>query len=70
MNLDVLDVSIFDGHSVLPANRISIRDGIITEIGTGTASEPAERTITATGKLLTPGSSTPTCTRPSADRSP
>ncbi|GAA1847796.1 amidohydrolase [Brevibacterium marinum] len=55
MNLDVLDVSIFDGHSVLPANRISIRDGIITEIGTGEAAEPAATTITATGKLITPG---------------
>ncbi|GAA1538630.1 amidohydrolase [Brevibacterium picturae] len=55
MNLDVLDVSIFDGHAVLPANRISIRDGIITEIGIGAAAEPAERTITATGKLITPG---------------
>ena len=55
MNLDVLDVSIFDGHSVLPENRISIRDSIITEIGTGEAAEPAERTITATGKLITPG---------------
>lgn len=55
MNLDVLDVSIFDGHAVLPADRISIRDGIITEIGVGAAPEPAERTITATGKLITPG---------------
>lgn len=55
MNLDVLDVSIFDGHSVLPANRISIRDGIISEIGTGEAADPAERTITAMGKLITPG---------------
>ncbi|WP_252199843.1 amidohydrolase [Brevibacterium sp. RIT 803] len=55
MNLDVLDVSIFDGHSVLPANRISIREGIITEIGTGAAADPSERTITATGKLITPG---------------
>ncbi len=55
MNLDVLDVSIFDGHSVLPANRISIRDGIITEIGSGPAVDPSEHTITATGKLITPG---------------
>lgn len=55
MNLDVLDVSIFDGDSVLPANRISIRDGIITEIGAGEAADPAVHTITATGKLLTPG---------------
>ena len=55
MDLDVLDVNIFDGHSVLLANRISIRGGIITEIGTGKAADPAERTITATGKLITPG---------------
>ncbi|MDN5807317.1 MAG: amidohydrolase family protein, partial [Brevibacterium sp.] len=55
MNLDILDVSIFDGHAVLPANRISIRGGIITEIGTGEATDPAERTITATGQLVTPG---------------
>ncbi|WCE40804.1 amidohydrolase [Brevibacterium sp. BDJS002] len=55
MNLDVLDVSIFDGDSVLPADRISIRDGIITEISTGTAADPADHTITATGKLITPG---------------
>lgn len=55
MNLDILDVSIFDGHTLLPANRISIRGGIITEIGTGEAAEPAARTITATGKLITPG---------------
>ena len=55
MNLDILDVSIFDGHTLLPENRFSIREGIITEIGTGTAAEPAARTITATGKLITPG---------------
>lgn len=55
MNIDILDVSIFDGHSVLPANRISIRDGIITEIDSGAAADPAEHTITATGKLITPG---------------
>ncbi|HCG55757.1 MULTISPECIES: amidohydrolase [Brevibacterium] len=55
MNLDILDVSIFDGHSILPANRISIRDGIITEIGTGEAADPAKDTILATGKLITPG---------------
>lgn len=55
MDLDILDVSIFDGHSVLPANRISIRDGIITDIGTGEAAEPAARTISAAGALVTPG---------------
>ena len=55
MDLDILDVSIFDGRSLLPANRVSIRGGIVTEIGTGEAAEPAPRTITATGQLLTPG---------------
>ncbi len=55
MDLDILDVTIFDGDTVLPANRISIRDGIITEIGTGDAAEPASNTIVATGRLVTPG---------------
>ena len=55
MDLDILDVSIFDGDFVLPANRISIREGFVTEIGTGEAAEPASHTITATGKLITPG---------------
>ncbi|TGD28690.1 amidohydrolase [Brevibacterium sp. S22] len=55
MDLDILDVTIFDGHSILPDNRVSIRDGLIAEIGTGPAASPAARTITATGSLLTPG---------------
>src|SRR5699024_1951255 len=33
----------------------SIRDGLITELGTGPAQKPADRVVTATGKLLTPG---------------
>ena len=55
MDLDILDVAIFDGEALRPENRVSIRDGIITEIGTGPAAVPAERTITAEGRLLTPG---------------
>ena len=55
MDLDILDVTIFDGHALRPENRVSIRDGLISEIGTGTAETPAARTITATGRLLTPG---------------
>ena len=55
MDLDILDVAIFDGEALRPENRVSIRDGIITEIGTGPAAVPAERTITAAGRLLTPG---------------
>ncbi|WP_436326712.1 amidohydrolase [Brevibacterium sp. FAM 27836] len=55
MDLDILDVTIFDGRTIRPENRVSIRDGIITEIATGPAQVPADRTITATGGLLTPG---------------
>ncbi|WP_210604652.1 amidohydrolase [Brevibacterium oceani] len=55
MNLDILGVIIFDGHAILPENRVSIRKGLIAEIGTGPAASPAARTITATGCLLTPG---------------
>ena len=55
MDLDILDVTIFDGHALRPENRVSIRNGLISEIGTGTAESPADRTITATGRLLTPG---------------
>ncbi|WP_025780525.1 amidohydrolase [Brevibacterium sp. VCM10] len=55
MDLDILDVAIFDGEALRPEDRVSIRDGIVTEIGTGPAAVPAARTITATGKLLTPG---------------
>ena len=55
MDLDILDVTIFDGRTIRPENRVSIRDGIITEIATGPAQVPADRTITATGRLLTPG---------------
>ena len=55
MDLDILDVTIFDGHALRPDNRVSIRDGLISEIGTGAAETPAARTITATGRLLTPG---------------
>ena len=55
MDLDILDVAIFDGEALRPENRVSIRDGIITELGTGPAAVPAERTITAAGRLLTPG---------------
>src|SRR5699024_6596850 len=45
----------FDGHALRPESRVSIRDGLISEIGTGAAETPAARTITATGRLLTPG---------------
>ncbi|MGO3024072.1 MAG: amidohydrolase [Brevibacterium sp.] len=55
MDLDILDVAIFDGEALRPEDRVSIRDGIITEIGTGPAAVPAARTITAAGRLLTPG---------------
>ena len=55
MDLDILDVAIFDGQALRPENRVSIRDGVITEIGTGPAALPAERTIAAAGRLLTPG---------------
>jgi predicted amidohydrolase YtcJ len=55
VDLDILDVTIFDGRTIRPENRVSIRDGIITEIATGPAQVPADRTITATGRLLTPG---------------
>ena len=55
MDLDILDVTIFDGHALRPESRVSIRDGLISEIGTGAAETPAARTITATGRLLTPG---------------
>jgi predicted amidohydrolase YtcJ len=55
VDLDILDVTIFDGHALRPENRVSIRDGLISEIGTGAAETPAARTITATGRLLTPG---------------
>lgn len=55
MDLDILDVTIFDGHTIRSENRVSIRSGIITEIGTGEAASPAEDTIIATGRLLTPG---------------
>ncbi|WP_209325709.1 amidohydrolase [Brevibacterium renqingii] len=55
MDLDILDVTIFDGHALRPESRISVRDGLITEIGTGSAATPAARTITAAGRLLTPG---------------
>ncbi|RBP68577.1 amidohydrolase, partial [Brevibacterium celere] len=55
MDLDILDATIFDGHSVLPADRISIRGGIVTEIGTGAPAQLAERTIEAAGRLVTPG---------------
>lgn len=55
MDLDILDVTIFDGEALWAENRVSIRDGIITEIGTGPAAVPASRTINADGKLLTPG---------------
>src|SRR5699024_5876928 len=54
VDLDILDVTIFDGHALRPENRVSIRDGLISEIGTGAAETPAARTITATGRLLTP----------------
>src|SRR5699024_4312711 len=55
VDLDILDVTIFDGHALRPENRVSIRDGLISESGTGAAETPAARTITATGRLLTPG---------------
>lgn len=55
MDLDIFNVSIFDGHDVLPETRISIRNGVISEIGAGPAQVPAERVIDGTGKLLTPG---------------
>ncbi len=55
MDLDILDVAIFDGEALRPEDRVSIRDGIVAEIGTGPAAVPAARTITAAGKLLTPG---------------
>jgi predicted amidohydrolase YtcJ len=55
VDLDILDVTIFDGHALRPESRVSIRDGLISEIGTGAAETPAARTITATGRLLTPG---------------
>jgi predicted amidohydrolase YtcJ len=55
MDLDILDVAIFDGDALRPEDRVSIRDGVITEIGTGPAAVPAARTINATGRLLTPG---------------
>lgn len=55
MDLDILDVAIFDGDALRPEDRVSIRDGIITEIGTGPAAVPAARTINAAGRLLTPG---------------
>lgn len=55
MDLDILDVTIFDGEALRAEDRVSIRDGIITEIGTGPAAVPASRTIKAAGKLLTPG---------------
>ena len=55
MDLDILDVTIFDGHALRPENPVSIRDGLISEIGTGAAETPAARTLTATGRLLTPG---------------
>ncbi|UVI36791.1 amidohydrolase [Brevibacterium spongiae] len=55
MDIDILDVTIFDGDSIRPENRVSIRDGLITELGTGPAQSPADRVIAATGRLLTPG---------------
>ena len=55
MDLDILDVAIFDGDALRPEDRVSIRDGVITEIGTGPAAVPAARTINAAGRLLTPG---------------
>ncbi|WP_309135953.1 amidohydrolase [Brevibacterium oceani] len=55
VDLDILDVTIFDGHAIRPENRVSIRSGRIAEIGTGPAASPAGRTITAAGRLLTPG---------------
>jgi predicted amidohydrolase YtcJ len=55
VDLDILDVTIFDGHALRSESRVSIRNGLIADIGTGPAPNPAARTITATGCLLTPG---------------
>ncbi|GAA1808848.1 amidohydrolase [Brevibacterium celere] len=55
MDVDILDVTIFDGHDIVPGNRVSIRSGTISEIGTGPAADPAAETIDGAGGLLTPG---------------
>src|SRR5699024_8381028 len=55
VDLDIREVTILDGHALRPEHRVSTRDGLISEIGTGAAETPAARTITATARLLTPG---------------
>lgn len=61
VDLEIINAVIFDGQEVLAANRVSIRDGIITTIANDPAEQarpepdPGVRTIDAAGRLLTPG---------------
>ncbi|WP_453984856.1 amidohydrolase [Brevibacterium casei] len=54
-DLDIVDAVIFDGAEVVVGTRLSIRDGVVTTLGSLAPATPETRTISAAGGLLTPG---------------
>lgn len=54
-DFDIVGARIFDGVRLLDADRVSVRDGHVVELGRGVAERPAGTVIDAGGRLLTPG---------------
>lgn len=54
-SLTIVNATVFDGQSLVDADTVTVRDGVVTDIGQGHGVETAHEVVDARGGLVTPG---------------